>query len=110
MQAAVFGEDFQQRARQLEAALGRLVGIGRRADHDREAVDSCGVEVTPEQCGGVLLDQDPSLEGLRRGEHGGLARGRQWWTLVRSAVDGPAVRLAGVAVGTAELTADIGVQ
>src|SRR6266513_2510424 len=109
-QAFTTGQPLQHRPRDTKPALGRLVGVGLRADHDRLA-EWYALQVDVERADDVLFDEDPLFECLppvrativRELGVGQLAR------IVR-ALDYVTMRVARVAVTAAEFTADVWIQ
>ena len=91
----------QDPAREAEPPLGGLVGIGGGADDEGMVAEARGIERAHEHVGDAGLHQDPPLERLPRGQRlgGGTA-----------ALDGVTVRIPRVAVGAAELAADVGID
>ena len=92
-----------------ESALGRLVGIGRRADDQRLPVQTRGIEGARQHLRRVRLDQDATLE-REPGRHGGSGVVGHDARRARGPLYGVAVGIAGVAVGAAELAPDVGID
>ena len=67
----------QDPAREPEAPLGGLIGIGGGADDEGMAGEARGVERAREHLGDVGLDQDALLERLPGGQRLGV------WVMVR---------------------------
>ena len=98
-ETAVVQQQLEDPAGEPELPLGGLVAVGGGADDQRMAAQPRGIERAGQHLGDVGLDQDALLERLPGGHRLGVVGA--------AALHGVAVGVARVAVGAAELAADV---
>jgi hypothetical protein len=117
-------EDFQDLPGEPEPLLRRLIGIGGSADDERLTSQPSRIESSREHLGNFGLDQDLLLEGFPGGQAVRRSDGRfaPWSFLSACPPDRltarppvrpfhhPSMGIPRIAVGTAELTAHVGVD
>src|ERR1043166_8346241 len=113
----MFRDHLENSARDLESPLGRLVWVGRCADHYRFALEKREMPVASvtkraaQNIGRVVLDENGSFKR----EPGRKIRERfaecfAHFVVIRSALHNVAVRIPGVAIGAAESASDVRVD
>ena len=116
-QSGMLSQHFQNTTSDLEATLGRLVRICRRADHygfareEREVLVASVTKRAAQNLGRVVLDENVALErepGRKIGEC--IAQRFAHLVVTRRSLHHVAVRVPGVAVGAAERAADVGID